>query len=238
MKKLVKIGTLTFVLLFVLSGVGLATVTPPDPGLADFTPYAVYQQTDSDVLVAYVWANVSASGDSITVNGVETPLLRYEYYIHNLSVVPYRQVTISSLSQPFIAGVDNDSTIGSATFGGGIGIPNTAFDVGDDYVTYNFTVDPAGSGQIYLAPGELSKLFFVDMPYAPGLPVDDEGNPIYNFESVDGGMSGEAQLVIGVPSSSGGSGEFDPVPEPGTLLLLGSGLLGTGLGLRRRNKKV
>jgi hypothetical protein len=250
MKKLVKIGTLAFVLLFVLSGVGLATVTPPDSGLEGFTPFAVYNYNEDApaTLVAYVWSNIYETGDSITVNGVTTGLLRYEYYIQNLFVTRYRQVTISSLVQPFIAGVDNDSAIGTATFGGGIdGIP--AVQTGDDFATFSFTVlpydlpdvfpiPPGLERQEYLEVGALSKLFYIDMPYDPGLPVDDEGNPIYNFESVDGGFEGEAQIVIGVPNGNGGSAEFEPVPEPGTLFLLGSGLLGTALGLRRRNKKT
>ena len=40
------------------------------------------------------------------------------------------------------------------------------------------------------------------------------------------------------PASNGGNGEYKEVPEPGMLVLFGTGLMGMGVALRRRQKKA
>lgn len=63
-----------------------------------------------------------------------------------------------------------------------------------------------------------------------------------NQEPIGGGTQGgtaggAAGGEGGTPGSEGGGGGGQPVPEPGTLLLVGSGLAGVGASLLRRRRR-
>jgi len=67
---------------------------------------------------------------------------------------------------------------------------------------------------------------------------DNSVNRIDPILASDFGVASFNKVVFNF-GGSGGIGEltFSPVPEPGTLLLIGSGLVGLGVGARRRNRK-
>jgi hypothetical protein len=44
-------------------------------------------------------------------------------------------------------------------------------------------------------------------------------------------------ILFRIGSDHDGSIDFEVVPEPSTIILLGAGLLGTGVMLRRKNRK-
>ena len=90
-------------------------------------------------------------------------------------------------------------------------------------------IDPATGLPDGLSQGEFSQPFFIKTVYGPGdalATLQDTGE--YISEDVSSGLI-----------APGGGNDTDPVPEPGTLLLLGSGFLGAGgmHFLRRKLRK-
>lgn len=116
----------------------------------------------------------------------------------------------------------------------GAGVFTTGRTDQPDFVDRDLDGSPIGfsflsSGNGRLSPGEVSPVFLVR--------TNATEFKLGPFSVIDGVSHTVAGYAPKSPSMSGGSG--DVVPEPGTMALLGTGLLGmAGIALRRRSKKA
>ena len=107
------------------------------------------------------------------------------------------------------------------------GLSSITFNPGVTTVTW-FTLSPPAN----TVPGQ-----YTDLDLAFGLRNDygtsPQGWPYYTLSFYVG--NADSQLVLGDPVTTWGTIPGGPaVPEPGTLVLLGSGLLGVGGAIRRK----
>jgi hypothetical protein len=132
-----------------------------------------------------------------------------------------------------IAGYANTNTFGYYTMGTGYQIFAGPDGIGD---TYSFTLSPAAEFGFYLGVPTTSNTFYTEANlnanneiHAAIFQVDNSNTYILGFEDLrlTNTDADYQDMIVKVT--------INPVPEPSTMLLVGTGLAGLGL-LRRRFK--
>jgi hypothetical protein len=147
------------------------------------------------------------------------------------------QANFGTLSMTLFIDPDQNTTL--ALSGAGPVVPGGT--VTDDFAIVNFTLG-AGEAHIFdgLANGDFDTLLNVSLtPNGQAFFVDpDPFFPLENFGGNTETFAGGNLTTSFVATADGGGIELFQVPEPGTLALLGLGIMGMGLINRRRIKNA
>jgi PEP-CTERM motif len=208
------------------------------------------------ILVLAVFGIVSLAGgvakaDIVVVTGVnnqgtDNVLLNPATNVTTVTGVVGQNNLVVNFTSTSGSGLLNANPSGQATVSGGTG--NTSltqltfgFSGGDTFTraVFNINASVGGSVLIHVEGINITGGFFED-----DFVVDANGQ---NFFTVDA-INGQAMTSISLTAINGavfsdvrqvrlGGGQIQNIPEPTSMLLLGSGLLGVAAGLRRRFRK-
>jgi hypothetical protein len=202
----------------------LIALLMPGMALAVPTPYNFYNVDGDTVPDAVVWAEKLAGSP-----------FQYNYYVQNIAFDPDPTASLDG-GMPDIAYLDIELWDPALTWG---------WDTTD---TANVGVTSIGIGApIFMDPfGGVIAPGIVRVSFESGFSAGTRSVDFWLVSSLDEGLveatlgdHGETSTsdVIGSFVAPGDHQATDPVPEPGTLLLIGTGLLGAA-GFRRLRKKT
>jgi hypothetical protein len=174
---------------------------------------------------AVLYLDLYSPGDTAVADPLESATLyTYVYSLENVAfdpdvsgnLPPIHFINFDAILSPTI------DTYGFYPSGdkGSFPMPSLGYDDSTDTMSVWF----GGAG---LLVGQTSQEWYLQSTYEPG---EGFASVVDNGEFIDGTLT--SALV-----TPGGGAQTDPVPEPGTLLLLGSGLLAAGGYRKLRSKK-